>query len=204
MAGISRISVDQQFAELGVKVTRGEMQIVTPRPKMTITSEAPEMQIESKAPSFKVNWKKINSEIGLKAPPELARNFRNAGRQGALRGTKVAVEDGNFLGDLKRPGPRVPELARTKAMEEVTKIRQSNVGLMPENKAEVEWDKGYIRVNWSKHSIVIDCEGDYMPQVEIDPPYSIEVFLRTKPYFKIVVEEGESPMRTGQRIDKTV
>ena len=203
MEGIRRITIDQQLAELGVRVSHGKMQITTPHPQMTIKTEAPEMKIERKAPSFKVNWKKINSESGLKRPAELAKNIKDSGRRGALKGARTAAEDGNFLGDIRQGGDRVPRLARSKAMEKVTKIRQSNLGLMPKEKAEIEWEKGYMRVNWSRHKIVVDCEGDFMPTVQVDPPYSIEVFLRTKPYFKIAVE-GEASAHTGKHIDKRI
>ena len=204
VTSVNRITVDHQRAELGIDVTRGEMHITTPHPTMTITHEAPEMEIESKAPSFKVNWKKINTEIGLKPPSEFTKGIRDAGRQGALRGTKVAAEDGNFLSDLKIPGDRVPKLAKKKSMEAVLKRQDFNISLMPKDRAEIEWDKGYIRVSWSKHSIVIDCEGTYMPEVKVDPPYSIEVFLSKKPYIRVAVEEGPSPMHAGQHINKVV
>ena len=204
VAGINKILIDQQLAELGVRATPGKMQITTPHPKMTIKNETPHMEIERQNPSFRINRKKINSQIGLRPPDELTKQFRDSGRQGALKGTKNAVDDGEFLGDLKQPGARVPRLARSKAMNAVIKKRQSNIGLMPKDKAEVEWDRGYMRINWSKHSVVIDWEGEYMPQLKVDPPYSIEVFLRTKPYFRIVVEEGESPMYPGSRVDERV
>ena len=204
VAGIDRITIEQQLAELGVRATPGKMQITSPHPKMTIKTESPEMEIDRKAPSFKINRKKINAQSGLKPPAEFTRSFRDSGRQGAMRGTKTAVDDGDFLGDIKQTGNRVPKLARAKSMNAAIRRKQSNVGLMPKDKAEVEWDRGYMRINWSKHSVVIDWEGEYMPQVKVDPPYSIEVFLRTKPYFRIVVEEGESPMFPGSRVDERI
>ena len=204
MPGIRRVVIDQQLAELGVKATPGQLHISTPQPRMKITSESPQMEIDRQAPTFRVNRKKINSESGLKPADEYTKSVRDAGRQAALKGTRTAVEDGNFLGDHKNKGDRVPKLAKAKAMTAAMKRKQSNVALMPKEKAEIEWDRGYMRINWSKHSIAIDWEGEYMPQMKVDPPYSIEVFLRTKPYFRIVVEEGDNPLYPGRHVDKRV
>ncbi|MDR0491349.1 MAG: DUF6470 family protein [Oscillospiraceae bacterium] len=204
VAAIQRIVIDQKRAELGVKVTRAQMHISTPKPKMKITYEDPEMIIERQAPTFRVNRRKINAETGLKSPMELTYDFRNDGREGAFNAAKVAVEDGNFLGNVKDSGDRVARLAQNKAMASILKKRQVNVGLMPKEKAEIQWDKGYMRVNWTKHSISIDCEGEYMPQMTVDPPYSIEVYLRTKPYFRIVVQEAEDPNKPGSRVNEEI
>ena len=204
MPGIQRITIEQQLAEVGVHVTPAQVHIERPHMQMKITTESPHMEIDSQAPSFRINRKKINSESGLKAPVELARVFRDNGRAGALRGAKTAKEDGNFLGDLRKPGDRVAKLARTKTMSEIMRKKQSNIGLMPKSIPEVEWERGYMRINWSKHSIVIDWDGEYMPKLTVDPKYSIEVFLRTEPYFRIMVEEVVDPNTPGRIVDRAI
>ena len=61
-----------------------------------------------------------------------------------------------------------------------------------------------MSINWSKHSILIDWDGEYMPQLTIDPKYSIEVFMRTEPYFRISVEEIAMPGMTGRYVDQAI
>ena len=204
MAGINRINIDQQLAELGIRSTPAKMNITMRRMKMKITSEVPKMQIERHTPTFKVNRRKINSESGLKAPLELARDYRDRGRDGALRGTKTAVEDGNFLGETKIRGDRVGQLARNKTMSSILKKQQLNIGLMPKNRPEVKWDQGSMSINWTRHSLLIDWDGEYMPQLSIDPKYSVEVFLRTEPHFSVTVEELIDPGSPGRYVDKAV
>jgi hypothetical protein len=171
---------------------------------MRIKTETPQMEIERKNATFKVNRKKLNSEMGLKAPSELATSFRDAGKAGALRGTKTAVDDGNFLGEMRRPGDRVGKLAQNKSMSAVLKKQQTNIGLMPKNQPEVVWDRGSLSINWSKHSIVVDWDGEYLPQLTIDPKYSIEVYLRTEPYFRIMVEDVHDPNMPGRYVDRAI
>ena len=204
MAGIRRISIDQQLAELVIRSTPARLNISQPRMKMRITSEAPKMEIERKAPSFKINRKKLNAEMGLSAPVAFTRSFRDAGKTGALRAAKTAGEDGEFLGNTRMRGDKVGRLARNKRMSEVLRKREVNLGLMPKNRPEVVWDKGQMSINWSKHSLVIDWDGDYMPQLTIDPKYNIEIFLRTEPHFKITVEEVAAPGIPGQYVDQAI
>ena len=204
MAGIHRILIDQQLAELGVNVTPAKMRINTPRMQMRIRSEIPQMEIERQAPRFRVNRKKINSESGLKSPMDFTHAFRDEGRAAALRGAGTAKDDGNFLGEIRRRGDKVGQLARSKAMSAVMRKQQINIGLMPKSSPEVEWDEGYLQINWSKHSLVIDWDGEFMPQLTIDPKYSLEIYLRTEPYFRIVIEEVTDPNMPGRLVDQAI
>jgi len=204
MAGMPSITIEQQLAEIGIRRTPAQMHIEQQQLEMKIRTETPQMEIERKNPSFKVNRKKINSESGLKPPDVLSKEIRDRGRELALRGAKTAVDDGNFLGDLKKPGDRVGKLARTKTMNAILKKKETNLGLMPKSSPEVVWDRGYMRINWSKHSIVIDWDGEYLPKVTIDPKHSIEVYMRTEPYFRILVEEAQDPSIPGSLVDKAI
>ena len=204
MSAINKINIDQQLAEIGLKNTPAQMHINQPRMQMKIKTERAQMEIERKNASFKINRKKINSESGLKSPQEVSKTFRDRGKEGALKGARNAADDGNYLGELRRPGDRVAKLAKNKTMSAIMKKQQMNIGLMPKSSPEVVWDKGSMRINWSKHSIVIDWDGEYMPQVTIDPKSSIEVYLRTEPHFRIVVDEREDPNMPGRIVDEAI
>ena len=200
---IKRLNIDQQIAEIGVKSTPARMNISMQRLQMRVKTESAKMQIDRKAPSFKVNRKKINNESGLKAPLEQAKAFRNRGKQAALRGAGQNKNDGNFLANHNVSGDRVPKLAKNKAMSRLSQP-ETNIGLMPQTSPEINWDKGYMRINWSKHSVIIDWEGEYLPQLEVDPRYSVEVFLRTEPYFRVMVEEVLDSSAPGKYVDQAV
>jgi hypothetical protein len=96
------------------------------------------------------------------------------------------------------------KLSRSKAMESATRKKQLELELMPKSSPEVEWDKGYMRINWSKQSIVIDWDGDYMPQLTIDQKYSVEIFMRTEPYFKVTIEDAADPNSPGRYVDREI
>ena len=204
MPKVSQITIEQQLAEIGINSTPAQMHIEQQRLQMRIETELPKMEIDRKNPTFKLNRKKINSESGLKGTTELSRIFRDRGRAGALRGARIAKEDGNFLGELRNPGDRVGQLARNKTMSAILRKKEANIGLMPKSIPEVEWERGYLKINWTKHSIIIDWEGDYMPSVTIDPKHSIEVYLRSTPYFRILVTEGEDTGMPGNLVDTAI
>ena len=199
--GIQQIRIDQQRAEIGVRTTPAKLSITMPRGQVNINNERTQMQIDKKMPTFKVNKQKQNNESGLKGPLELAKTFRNDGRQTALRAAGAAKNDGNYLANHKIKGDKVPSLAKNKAMENL-RVPDINVGLMPQSLPDITWDKGYVRVDWSDHSVIIDYSGDYKPDISVDQKYSVEVFLRTKPYFRVMVEEAVSP--TGKYVDHAV
>jgi len=204
MPGIQKIKIDQQLAEIGLQITPAHMSINRPRLKMKITTEPSRMEIESQSPSFKVNRKKINSESGLKSPIEMVSSYKNAGRAAALKAMKTSGKEGDFLGNTRIRGDRIAKLSRSKAMKSATKKKQIDLQLMPKSSPEVEWDKGYMRINWSKHSVVIDWDGEYMPQVTVDPKYSVEVYMRTEPYFRVMIEGPDDPGMPGKYVDRAI
>ena len=204
MSVLKRLNIDQQFAQIGVRSSRAKLNISMPRMQMRIRTETPKMQIDSKAPTFKVNRQKINNESGLKGPLELAKTHRNKGRQAALRGARNAKDDGNFIANPNLPGDKsLPALAKNKMKRTLANV-DSNVGLMPGSSPEVTWDKGHMRINWSKHSVSVDWSGDYMPEMSIDPKYSVEVFLRSQPYFRVSVEDVLESGAPGRYIDQAI
>ncbi|MCL2226419.1 MAG: DUF6470 family protein [Oscillospiraceae bacterium] len=204
MLSVQRIFIEQQLAEIGIRTTNAQMHITMPQGQMTITSEAPQMQIERRMPTFRVDRQRIADESGLRGPVALARDFANAGRQGAMRGIRNAVDAGHALGDVRRGGDRVGALARNRTMARLTRNREVNIGLMPRSGANLEWDRGEMSINWSRHSLVIDWDGDLMPTIVIDPKHSIEVFLRTEPYFRVVVQGEPRTVTPGRFVDQAV
>ena len=204
MANIQRINIDQQLAELGIRSNPAKLNIKYPRMEMRIKTENAKMEIDRKAPTFRISRKKQEAEIGSKAPLEFAKANRDQGRTGALRGAKTAVDDGNFLGEMRRKGDRVGQLARKKTMSAILKKQQVNIGLSPGSTAEVVWDKGSMSINWSRHSILIDWDGDFMPQLTVDPKYSVEIFLKTEPYFRVSVRDMIDPGMPGMVVDQAI
>jgi hypothetical protein len=199
---MSRIIIDQQLAAIGVSSTPAHVSISAPRLSMKITTEAAKMTVDSKNPEFRIDLQPYRDEVHLRQPDTLTADFGSHAQSAALGGTAETARDGDFLTRTDKPGNRVAQLARRKLQKSAQ--RELNIKAIPSRRPKVTWDPGYVHIDWSGHRISIDWEGDYMPELMVDPPYSIEVFLRNKPYFRITVEEGEDPYQAGQRVNQAV
>jgi hypothetical protein len=197
--------IEQQFAAIGVNVTPAHVEIEMPRLSMNITTENPKMTIDRKAPSFEMDLDPFDGEDALREPDALIgdvfgdgvfkderKAYSEIADNGVRRGSRSAA----------RKGSRVAAISRRKLMQSAR--RDIKIKTAPPNRPKVKWDPGYIHIDWSNHRINIDWEGEYIPELTVDPPYSIEIYLRNKPYFRITVEEGASPYQAGQRVDEAV
>lgn len=200
MASIPSIVIDQQYGALGIEMTQAQMKITMPKLAMEVERQDPEFDVESQRPEFKLNWKKVYAESGLTRPKDFSKKVKTAGLNKVAKGTYDSVKDGDYLAKVQNPGNRVAQLAR----QETIKTQQAEINLssMPRSTPEVEWTPGSVNINWTRGALSIDWVGDYMPEVVIDPPFSIEIFLREKPYIKIMVEDGTAPVGAGTLIDQ--
>lgn len=201
MATIPSIVIDQGFGSLGIELTPAQMKITTPRPEMQITNEPAEIAIEQQFPEFKLNWKRDHAAAAIKVPSQRPHTVAPPSQaqvqiQAAMNDT---IGDSDKLGIARAKGTRNAQRARQKSI----KLDQVEINLnsVSKNSPEVEWTPGVININWTRGSLSVDWVGEYMPQVVIDPPFSIDVFLREKPYIKIMVEDGSAPGTAGSYID---
>jgi len=197
LASIPSIIIDQSFGSLGIELSPAQMRIVTPRPEMQIINEPAELTIEHQIPEFKVNWKK--TQVPQATPARVATHNTAAD---ILPQESVAAGDNDKMSSARARGIIHSQRARQKSikMDNV----QVNLNSVPKATPEVEWTPGVINVNWTRGSLSVDWIGEYMPQVVVDPPFSIDVFLREKPYIKIMVEDGTAPGAAGSVIDMSL
>ena len=197
MAAIPNIVIDQGFGSLGIEMTPAQMKITTPRPEMQITNEPAEISIEQQLPELKVNWTKDRSLPVVKPSSLSARHV--ASQSHVKIDMNEPVGDSDQLGVARARGTRNAMRSRQKSirMEQV----EINLNSVQKHSPEVEWTPGVININWTRGSLCVDWVGEYMPQVVIDPPFSIDVYLQEKPYIKIIVEDGTAPGVAGSYID---
>ncbi len=199
MSAISRILIEQQFASIGISTVHSQLHITTPHPQMTIQNVAPEMTVESVGPSFEIDWQEVYGESGLKRPAPLAKSIRDSAYADTMRSVSTISRDGEFLGDVTKPGNRVAQLSKQKNHATQTEI---NLSLMPRRKPQVKWDTGHVNISWSRHQLIVEWDTEFMPEFSVEPPYSVEIFLRNKPHITISIAEDEEPLYgPGQAVD---
>ena len=197
---ISRIIIDQQTAQIGVRGGPATLQMSQPNGQINIQQSDPELTVDTQIPTFRGNRQQISNESGLMDPLTLAKDFRNKGRQGALRAARTYAAEGDFIANPAIPGDKsIPAMVRNK-MRQFFQKPDYNVGLMPSSIPSLDWNKGYINVSFSKHSISINRTGGAMaPQITANINFPVDVFVSRQPYIRVSVEQG-----TGRHIDRTV
>ena len=193
---LKQIRIDQQMAEVGIRSAHASMNITHPRKTMRIREETPRMQIETTLPTFRVNRRKLNAEMNLYGPVELTKRHRDKGKQTVMSGIRRAGQEGDFLGDIRIRGQKIGQLAKNNAMAAAMRKKEFNIGLMPQSRPEITWDTGSVNINWTRHSLVIDWDGDYMPQLTVDIEFPVDIHLSAEPYFSITVEDLKTPGKT--------
>ena len=186
------ITIDKSHAQIGINQSHATLRIQSNRLRMRVTQDTPQLQVQdTDVPRFQVaNRARLNTEMGLSPPAEFINGKANDGRAGALRGTRRAANDGEFLGNVRDLTNGVPRLARMRQLEAVRQKTDFNVGLMPQSMPEFSWDQSQMRVNWSNATLIIDWDGDHMPTINLESPHSVEVYLSSRPYFRVRVEEA--------------
>jgi len=198
---IPRIRIDQQTAQIGVRGGPASMQMSQPNGQIRISQSTPELTVDTQIPTFRGNRQRVNNESGLKDPLTLARDFRNKGKQAALQAAATYKKEGNFIANPRIPGDKsIPMMVKNK-MRQFFQKQDYNVGLMPSSIPSLDWNKGHINVNFSKHSISIDRTGGAMsPQITANINFPVDVFLTRQPYVRVSVEH----VTIGRHIDRTV
>jgi len=173
-----------------------------PNTQIQIQQSEPELSIDTHISTFRGNRQQVNNESGLKDTTTLARDFRNKGRAAALRAAADYKNDGNFIANPRIPGDRsIPMLAANRMRRFFAK-QDYNIGLMPSSIPQLQWDRGYVNVNFSKHSISINRTGNPFPQISANINFPVNVYLSRQPYINIWAEQVT--LGAGRYIDRTV
>lgn len=202
MARMPTIVIEQQMSSIGIKVTHAQMHISIPQPTLEVSYELPEMSVSREDPKFRVNWKKTYNDIGHKDPAEFGRSNKSNAAESARNAMAEMVTDGDYMMDTTISGSRPAQLARSKMLNVEMPEAASHLG-KPMSMPEVEWQRGSLDVSWTRGSLHIEVVGDAMPEIVIDPPFSVEVYLREKPYVKVYIDDGTLPDSSmGVNVDK--
>jgi len=204
MSSIQRINIDQQFAQIGVRSSQARMQISTSRGQIRIQNNKPQLQVDTQLPRFKVPRQRINNESGLAGPLSFAKQFRDKGKRNAMQATRNYAADGDFIANPHIAGDKSIPMMMGNRMKRFFQSIDYNLGLMPSSPPSLDWDKGRIDINFSRHNIAIDWNGKNTADVSVDTGYPVEVFLSRQPYFRVTSTEPAVRNETlGRYIDRT-
>jgi len=199
------LRTEQQFAQIGIRSSHARMQISMPEGQMRIQNTKPQLEINTQIPRFRVPRERLRSELNLAGPVSFAKEFRDKGKQEALRAVATYAREGDQIANKNIPGDKsIPMMVKNK-MRSYFQKPETNIGLMPSSPPSLEWDKGYINVNATRHNISVDWSGSNTAQISVDTGYPVEVSLARQPSFRVTGVEPAVQNRTiGRYIDRMV
>jgi hypothetical protein len=132
-------------------------------------------------------------------PPEIAgMQLREEGVRSTLEAIGRIASTGTQLGDAARGGNRVAEIA-----QQQTRMRarsEINIASSPQNQPPVEWDMGYLNIEWSPDTNQLEWTENTRPVVNITP-HSVEITMKQYGSIKITVDEEKVVQLSGKKVD---
>ena len=196
---MNSLSIHTERAVIEVTSRPAKMYIEHKRPTFKINRSLPKMKIERKLPSFDINWDEVRASSGAASPFQLSKEFSEKGKQKAWDAIRSIVERGDILKDVTDPAA-FEKIAVSVSVKDMPEL---NIGLMPKEKARIEWDPGYCTIEWTDPVLQIEWDKDFRPQIEWEP-YAVEVRLRNRPLVKIRVNLEHIPGAVGVKVDQEI
>ena len=195
---VQRLNINQQSAQIGIRSSQARMQISMPRGQMRIQNTRPQIQVDTQMPTFRVPRERLRSELGLAGPLSFAKEFRNKGRGAALQAIATYASEGDFIANKNIPGDKSIPMMVANKMRQLFRKPETNIGLMPSSPPSLEWTKGHIQVNASRHDITVDWSGRNLADVSVDTGYPVQVSL-TRRHHVSVSPAGPAVTNNTQR-----
>jgi len=181
------------------------MQISMPPGQMRIQNSTPQLQIETQMPTFRVPRERLRSELNLAGPLSFAREFSSKGRQAALRAVATYAAEGDYIANQNIPGDKSIPMMVSNKMKRYFQKPDTNIGLMPSSPPSLDWTKGYININATRHNVSVDWSGRNTAQVTADIDFPVEVTLNGRPSVSVSSIEPAVENRTmGRYIDRSI
>lgn len=196
---MNSLSIHTQRAAIEIISRPAKMYIENKRPNFRIKRVMPQMKVERKLPSFDIKWEEVRKNSGQLSPFQLGKDYAEKGQRKALDAIRSIVERGDMLKDITDP----QALEKVAVSLTVKDMPELNIGLMPKERARIEWDPGYCTIEWTDPVLQIEWDKDFRPTIEWEP-HSVEVRLKNRPLVKIRVNLEHIPGAVGTKVDKEI
>jgi len=156
-------------------------------------------------PTFRVPKERLRNELNLAGPLSFARQFSSKGKRAALRAAATYASEGDYIANKNIPGDKsIPRMVANK-MRRYFQKPNTNIGLMPSSPPSLDWTKGHIEVNASRHNIAVDWNGKNMADISVDANYPVEVSLSRRHNVSVSMAGPAVTKNTyGRYIDRQV
>ncbi len=192
---MNALNIHTERAVIEIISHPAKLTIQNNKPTFNVKHEMPEMHIERKMPEFSVDWSAVHASSGKLSPVKKTKEDALNAKRHTLESTAAIVERGDMLKNANNP----TAIAQAAVSVTVKDMPEINIGLMPEEKAHIEWDPGYCSIEWTSPVLRLEWDDSFMPTIECEP-HAIEVRLKNRPLVQIRVNVDNIPNPIGTRV----
>lgn len=174
------LEIRQTYGQIGIETQRAWMNIRQIPPKAHIEQRPPEVIIDQKLPKVHIDQTQCFAESGLKPVLQLAREFYQEGLKAALEATGRIAEEGTRLLRIEDGGNPIADIAYERAYREY----QFNMVQMPKSRPKIEWDMGYLNINWKINPAKIEWETYTTASFDVIP-HKVDIYMKEWPDIEI-------------------
>lgn len=194
---IPQLEISFTMAQIGMKWTRGSMEIEQNIPQLDIDygngrpyQLVGNMEISSPPAEMEIDYTKALEDLGCRKLRSLISFMDNQAKEKTLEVIKEDSWDGNYLGKLELGGNRIAQLARSKLLEEEQEV---NVELLPKHPPDIKVKAYPVKVTVDPADI--DVKSNFVfPKAKIRPD-QVEIYLAQKGELDIELVEHQIDMK---------
>lgn len=167
------LRITQTYGQIGIDTYRSWMDIKQTPPKAYIEQGSPELSIEGELPKVHIDQTQCFAESGLKPALQFASDYYKEGLEAGLEAMSRIAEEGTRLRAIEKGGNPIAEIAYGKFLinDQVTMVQ------MPKSRPEIQWDMGYLRIDWKPNPAKIEWETHTTPQINATR-HRVDIYMK--------------------------
>lgn len=199
---IPKIHIEQQPAKIDIEIQRAQIHMEMPQREMHVEWEKPQMEVTRTQGDVELDMEDFKDNLGLKDYDQLNSEAVSQAKAEAIAGVRDIVSKAGFIGDVTNPGPKVGQYARQELLTPEQPPGGGHSAVPPDigmkgqpGKTEFQWTRGEMHIEW---------EGGGMPELYVEPPWSVEVELEQRAAVKVALDAESLPEPAGRNVNEHV
>lgn len=186
---VPTIRIEQQYAQLAVRTVPARLELHNQFAQLTMERSPAVLNFTRTPLKASIDQYPSRVDIGYRFVVDQAHWFADLARQAGMEAIARIAEEGDKFAQIETKTNPIPEIARANLSEEI----DVNVGLMPENKPEIQWQLGKIEVQYIPGKTTYQNEpgkvtGEYYRG-------KVEITLARQAYIRIIPPEAKIDLK---------
>lgn len=197
-----KLRIIRQNGEIGIQSTPAKVHISSKPPRLNIRRRRAELLIRRENSKLIIDNKHELERIGSKA---VSRVIEDIARQSVDVCTEATMEIAKYgtrvFKASKTRGEVIKQIIIDRMMREA---KAPKTHLPPKDMPKVKFVKGKLEMEWVIYEPEMEWEINAQVDVEVEP-YIVEVYLKKKPFLKIIVEdEDKSEFQLSKIVNRKI